>query len=215
MKQLSRKHVRRLFAVAGTAIVTQGCATWDLTAERDLRLQQQQAMERRAAATMKQTNAKQARELAALRADLRMLQDTQRKLVGYIDELRQGSHDRATQVQELQSLVAVMESRMQTTDKAWRDRMQKLKASLASDQKRKMDAMAQAVGDEISTAVEKVRAVQATQKSAQQKSYTVVAGDTLSAIAQAFGISVTSIKAANSLRSDTIRVGQVLKIPAQ
>lgn len=39
-------------------------------------------------------------------------------------------------------------------------------------------------------------------------------GDTLSGIAARYDISLTSLRAANNLRSDTIHVGQVLKIPA-
>ncbi|MEI2401089.1 LysM peptidoglycan-binding domain-containing protein, partial [Paenibacillus phytohabitans] len=43
--------------------------------------------------------------------------------------------------------------------------------------------------------------------------YTVVAGDTLSAIALKNGTTVTAIKNANNLTSDMIYVGQVLKVP--
>ncbi len=41
----------------------------------------------------------------------------------------------------------------------------------------------------------------------------VQAGQTLSAIAQAYGVSVEKIKKANGLKNDVIRVGQVLFIP--
>ena len=41
----------------------------------------------------------------------------------------------------------------------------------------------------------------------------VQAGQTLSAIAQAYGVSVEKIKKANNLKNDVIRVGQVLFIP--
>ncbi|MEH7386028.1 LysM peptidoglycan-binding domain-containing protein [Bacillus sp. JJ1521] len=43
--------------------------------------------------------------------------------------------------------------------------------------------------------------------------YTVIAGDTLSAIAAKNGTTVTAIKNANNLTSDMIYVGQVLKVP--
>lgn len=43
--------------------------------------------------------------------------------------------------------------------------------------------------------------------------YTVRKGDTLSEIAQQFGISVGDIKRENALRGDLIRIGQVLDIP--
>ncbi len=43
--------------------------------------------------------------------------------------------------------------------------------------------------------------------------YTVRAGDTLSGIAARYGVTVTDLRSANALRSDTIRVGQELFIP--
>ncbi len=47
----------------------------------------------------------------------------------------------------------------------------------------------------------------------QELSYKVVKGDTLSKIAKKYGVSVTSIKAANGLKGDTIKLGQELTIP--
>ncbi|GGJ58082.1 peptidoglycan DD-metalloendopeptidase family protein [Deinococcus roseus] len=48
---------------------------------------------------------------------------------------------------------------------------------------------------------------------AQAGDYTVKSGDTLSRIAQQFGITVQDLKSANNLTSDIIRIGQVLDIP--
>ncbi len=45
--------------------------------------------------------------------------------------------------------------------------------------------------------------------------YTVVAGDTLGAIAIRYGVSVSRLKQANGLRGDVIRIGQTLQIPAR
>ena len=45
------------------------------------------------------------------------------------------------------------------------------------------------------------------------KTYIVVSGDTLSKIAAKFGVSVTALKSANKLTSDTIKLGQKLVIP--
>jgi|GEM_PF-183218 len=44
--------------------------------------------------------------------------------------------------------------------------------------------------------------------------YTVVAGDSLSSIAKRFGTTIERIKKENGLTTDTIRIGQVLKIPS-
>lgn len=43
--------------------------------------------------------------------------------------------------------------------------------------------------------------------------YTVKAGDTLYGISNQFGVSVTELARLNNVKADTIRVGQVLKIP--
>ena len=45
------------------------------------------------------------------------------------------------------------------------------------------------------------------------RKYTVVSGDTLTKIAAKFTVTVTAIKQANNLTSDTIKLGQVLLIP--
>lgn len=45
--------------------------------------------------------------------------------------------------------------------------------------------------------------------------YTVVSGDTLGKIASRFGVTIAQLRAANGLRGDLIRVGQVLQIPGQ
>jgi N-acetylmuramoyl-L-alanine amidase len=42
-----------------------------------------------------------------------------------------------------------------------------------------------------------------------------VRGDTLSAIAERYRVSLSSLRSANNLRNDVIQAGQVLKIPAQ
>jgi N-acetylmuramoyl-L-alanine amidase len=42
----------------------------------------------------------------------------------------------------------------------------------------------------------------------------IVRGDTLSEIASRYRVSSDNIKRVNGLRSDKIRIGQVLKIPA-
>jgi LysM repeat protein len=45
------------------------------------------------------------------------------------------------------------------------------------------------------------------------RKYTVVSGDTLNKIAAKYSVTVTAIKQANNLTSDTIKVGQILVIP--
>lgn len=50
-------------------------------------------------------------------------------------------------------------------------------------------------------------------KTASSKKVTVKKGDTLSSMARKYGTSVSKIKAANGLKSDTIRDGATLTIP--
>ena len=45
--------------------------------------------------------------------------------------------------------------------------------------------------------------------------YSVKSGDTLTIIAKTKGTTVKSLRAANNLKSDSIRVGQKLKIPGR
>lgn len=45
--------------------------------------------------------------------------------------------------------------------------------------------------------------------------YTVVAGDSLYALANKFGVTINEIKALNNLTSDILSIGQKLKIPSK
>ena len=92
-------------------------------------------------------------------------------------------------------------------------------ASLRADR----DALKKEIVGEISAEVAKLLAAQqksaaAAAQAAQAQSqsgyeHKVQAGQTLSAIAQVYGVPVEKIKRANGLQSDVIRVGQVLFIP--
>ncbi len=64
-----------------------------------------------------------------------------------------------------------------------------------------------------STATKKTTTSKSTAKKSSGSSYKVVRGDTLYGIARKRGSSVAKIKAANGLKSDIIRPGQVLRIP--
>ncbi len=52
-------------------------------------------------------------------------------------------------------------------------------------------------------------------KQKQTEKYTVKKGDTVSQIALKFGVSQKELKSENGLRSNTLRIGQVLKVPGQ
>ncbi len=63
------------------------------------------------------------------------------------------------------------------------------------------------------TTAKKTTSSKSTAKKSSGSSYKVVRGDTLYGIARKRGSSVAKIKAANGLKSDLIRPGQVLRIP--
>ena len=63
------------------------------------------------------------------------------------------------------------------------------------------------------TTAKKTTSSKSTAKKSSGSSYKVVSGDTLYGIARKRGTSVAKIKAANGLKSDLIRPGQVLRIP--
>lgn len=63
------------------------------------------------------------------------------------------------------------------------------------------------------TTAKKTTSSKSTAKKSSGSSYKVVSGDTLYGIARKRGSSVAKIKAANGLKSDLIRPGQVLRIP--
>jgi peptidoglycan endopeptidase LytE len=48
-----------------------------------------------------------------------------------------------------------------------------------------------------------------------EQTYTVKSGDNLTKIATQYGISVKALRAANALKTDSIKVGQKLKVPAK
>ena len=84
------------------------------------------------------------------------------------------------------------------------------------------ETMKKEIVNQISTEVAKLLAAQqktaaaaAASAAASQSGYEhkVQSGQTLSAIAQAYGVSVEKIKKANGLKNDVIRVGQTLFIP--
>jgi LysM repeat protein len=189
-----------------------GCAYLEpsSSAETDIYAQRYYALERSFRAVSAE-NARYAQQIAALRSDIRTMQESQRKLAGQIQELQTHVRDRAAQVQELGSLVEQIENQIETSDAAWSERMKRLRQSLETDRQRAMSEMADSVAKEIATQVESVR--QERTQHTQVGEYTVQSGDTLSAIAQAFGTTVRQLKEMNGLHSDIIRIGQKLKVP--
>ncbi|AEO93293.1 endolysin [Bacillus phage G] len=88
--------------------------------------------------------------------------------------------------------------------------------------KLRSDAVLKAAGENIAHAVAKYAGLKKKSSTSTPKpptpttpnaaTYTVVKGDTLYGISQKFGISVDTIKSLNGLKTNTISIGQVLKV---
>ncbi len=164
------------------------------------------------------------REMAALRADMRVLQEDQKYLLARISSLEEANRAKEAQVKELQTLLAAMDNRFEAVDKDWRARMDMLSSSMDADrlQRRKelenvSNAMAQEIIRVERTAASNRRVAPPAppMPTGPVVEITVQRGDTLSQIAQVAGVSVQSIKKLNGMQNDTLFVGQKLKVPTK
>lgn len=203
-------------ALVGTVGLTGGCAWYDEMADRqDLRGAATgmggTATGGTVAYVRQDPAADQLRqEVAAMRVDMNTLQDNQRRTLAQIGELQEGITARDAQVEELRGLLAVLESRLKTSDAEWQGRMDNLRESMSTQNKKSLDAMAQRMAEEMA---KQAQAQQASQ-SAVVGEHVVRQGDVLSVIATAYGVSLKDLMDANGLKNDQIRIGQRLKIPA-
>ena len=86
--------------------------------------------------------------------------------------------------------------------------------SLDAKQRREMAALIQQVESLLKKSVaSQPRSGSSNRQNGPGREHVVESGHTLSAIAQAYGTTVKSIKDANNLKSDQIRIGQKLFIP--
>lgn len=89
------------------------------------------------------------------------------------------------------------------------------KAKMEADKKKKKAQSAKKKTKTVASAMNGKSTTKASSKKAPRK-YTVKHGDTLSAIAKKYGVSIKSIKSTNKMKkTDVIKSGQVLIIPAQ
>lgn len=213
MKSITWKTVGRAAAVAGMAICMQGCESFYYNEEQDLLVQQERL---RLQQTIRQGSDQTSRDLATLRTDLHAFQENQKQLYLVIDELRQENTARAQEIEKLRSLVAALDSRMSTSDNAWRSDMSSFREKLAQDQQKAMTKLTSNLADEMARNLNQIRqSAEVSRTAANTMEYTVQAGDTLSAIAKAFNVSPDAIRVANGFKGDIIRVGQRLKIPTR
>ena len=173
------------------------------------------------------------REFAQLRADMRILQEDQKVLLDRITVLSQENVAKDAQIAELQKMLTMQETRIQGIEKDLVMRMEQLRKALESEQVSRRKDLETAVGsmaaeisklDKVATnasAVANAASAAAARRqqppppaySGSYKEIDVKRGDTLSVIAQAVGVPISTLRQINNLKSDTIFVGQKLKIP--
>ncbi|MBQ1568681.1 MAG: LysM peptidoglycan-binding domain-containing protein [Kiritimatiellae bacterium] len=143
-------------------------------------------------------------------------EDVQR-VAGQVDILEQNQNAIADRVAKLEknSEIAALKAEIAA-----------LKSEIASIRK-EMQSQRSAIVSDLSSRIdkqEKERRVQAEREAERQRqaersagprgTYTVQAGDTLSLIAQAFNTTVSKLRQMNGLKSDMLRIGQKLTVPA-
>lgn len=171
-------------------------------------------------------------QLAGISADMRVLQEDLRMLLGRLEALEQENAAKNTLIRDLQERQVAYERRLQQMEREQRQALVRIQTELnqayekglsdnAQATQKALDSLRATVVSELSR-VEQV-AVRAANVSARRvpqatltgayKEVQVQQGDTLSAIANAAGVSVSTLRQVNGLKSDVIRIGQVLKIP--
>lgn len=159
------------------------------------------------------------RELAALRADFRVLQEDNQKLAFRMENLERENLAKDAQLKELQSLLSVLDGQVASADKQWSERMENLKRNMDAEreQRRKqLESLSSNVAQELSRVQSRPQPQTPPPTPAGNfKEIVIQKGDTLSTIATATGTTVLQLKQFNGLQSDNIRIGQVLKIPVK
>ncbi len=169
---------------------------------------------------------RQEADTAALRAEM------ERQQISRDTEIaRAAAQSAEVQLQQMDMRISRLEENLRQSSAANSGDIASLQRELASLKsetaaiRADRDTMKREIVNEISSEVAKLLAAQqqkaaaaaaAARSEAQSQSgyeHKVQSGQTLSAIAQAYNVSVEKIKRANNLKSDVIRVGQTLFIP--
>jgi nucleoid-associated protein YgaU len=156
-----------------------------------------------------------AREVAQLRADSQVQDENSRRLLAMLETLRQENSQLKQDLVQLQREMAQLRSARQGQSTQLLELTHALEVERQARQQM-TSAVVETVSREVARLMERAAPVpRASEGGASQGDYTVQSGDTLSAIATAFRVSVPRLKEINQLKSDVIRVGQKLTIPAR
>lgn len=160
-----------------------------------------------------------AREIAAMRSELRSVLEETQKLAFRVEALERENQLKDAQLKELQSLLSVLDGQISAADKQWLERMENLKRNMDSerDQRHKqLESLSSNLANELTKVQQRTTAATAPAlPPGKYKEFQIQKGDTLSTIAVSAGVTVQALKDANGLKSDVIRIGQTLRVPVK
>lgn len=136
-----------------------------------------------------------------------LIRDLQERQVAYERRLQQMERE------QRQALVRIQTELNQAYEKGLSDNAQATQKALDSLRATVVSELSRVEQVAVRAANASARRVPQATLSGAYKEVQVQQGDTLSAIANAAGISVSTLRQVNGLKSDVIRIGQVLKIP--
>ena len=166
-------------------------------------------------------NSRSSNQFASANQDVINLQNDVALLKRQMAAIRKNNTEAARQISSLQTQVSYVNEQNQLQNKNIVALNQALKSERAQRQAA-MDKVVETVADQtaktVNSMTQRTPPPAATNSSGGLQAgayykHKVESGQTLSAIARAYKVSVMDIKQANNLKSDIIRVGQVLHIP--
>ena len=197
------------------AVLTGGCVSLQTPGQRSSQEQRERQLVNEVA-VLRQEARRHVADVASIRADLQILLDNQRRLAATAEEAYQANDRQTKQIQQLSTLLSALETRLASADSTWRQQMERFNTDLAQAEKQRRKSMNEVISVVSTKIADIAKKLQRDSTSTtNQGTYTVEAGDTLSAIAPAFGVTINSLIKANGLKNTTIRIGQKLVIPAK
>jgi len=165
-------------------------------------------------------NSATSEQVASLRADIRQLSELYRELIARIQQDEETLEKLKYRLRNIENRMGSVQQSGSSDIANLRERVQQLASDLESERRARRQAdkeLVNTVSSEVATALAQVDGNRGRGGGGMQArgTYTVKKGDTLSAIARAFGVTVDDLKKINNLRSNLIRAEQKLLIPKE
>ncbi len=145
--------------------------------------------------------------------DLKKLQDQRESFVHDLQTYSLVIKDLQNQVIALQTRVTQLESDTQVLKKENKENIESLRNRIQIESQNRQNAVSTVIKEVTSELDKRTTTPSPSGSTDNYRIYTVEKGDTLGAIAKAFNLSLSQLKTINQLDSDTIIVGQKLKVP--